>query len=273
MKQKNDGDAMNCQAIQNQILALPDPRELTPALREHVLGCAGCQTWARKAARLEALLKQLPVPAAPREKKETLIGELMQAEPVIQPMATPAMRPGLGLVAVRFLRRNAAYVGGLAAAVLVAVGLYALWPTRTSTPEMVQTQKYPLLERIVARDVELARADTPSKRLEVLSGMADDLATDTRGMARLASGDELKQMAGWYEKVVKDGMVPQAKNLPLHMPEAEKKKFLDALAAKLETDATEAEKLAREAPQDAQPALKRMAETAREGGKSLRGGK
>jgi hypothetical protein len=264
---------MNCEAVQNQILALPDPRELSPALREHVLGCVTCQAWARQAARLESLLELLPVPPAPREKKEALLGDLMSAEPVIQPMATPATRPNFGLVAVKFLGRNATYVGGLAAAVLVAVGIYALWPTKQTQTNMVQTHKHPLLEKMVARDVAMARADSPAKKLEVLSGMADDLATDTRGMARLASGAELKQMAGWYEKVVKDGMVRQAETLPVTMTPEQKAKLLEPLAAKLDADAIEAEKLSREAPQDAQPALKRMADTAREGGKSLRGGK
>jgi hypothetical protein len=267
---------MNCQAVQNQILALPDPRELSPALREHVLGCAACQAWARKAARLEAILERMPVPVAPGEKKEALLGDLMQAEPVIQPMATPATRPSFGLVAVKFLRRNATYVGGLAAAVLVAVGVYSLWPNRQQPQKPEVVQKHPLLDKMVARDVALARADSPAKRLEVLSGMADDLATDTRGMARLASGAELRQMTGWYDKVVKDGMVAQAKELqnrPHEMTATDRAKLFDSLATKLDADANEAEKLSREAPQDAQPALKRMAETAREGGKSLRGGK
>ena len=261
---------MNCQAVQNQILALPDPRELFPALREHVLACEACRVWAKHAARLEVLLEQLPVPPAPGEKKEAMLGDLMSADPVIHPMAIPATRPSFGLVAVRFLRRNATYVSGLAAAVLVAVGLYSFWPTKTNTVVAAPTQKHPLLEKMVARDVAMARADTPTKKLEVLGGMADDLAGETRGMARLASGAELKQMAGWYEKVVRDGMVPQADKLPLHMTAAERAKLLEALAAKLDADATEAEKVAREAPPDAQPALKRMADTAREGEKSLR---
>jgi hypothetical protein len=217
------------------------------------------------------LLEQLPVPPAPGEKKEALIGELMSADPVIQPMATPATRPHFGLVAVSFLRRNATYVGGLAAAVLVVVGLYWMMSGRTTTPpEMAKPQKDPFLEKLVARDVAMARADTTTKKLEVLNGMADDIATDTRGMARLASGAELKQMAGWYEKVVKEGMVPQAGNLPTEMPATDKARLLDALAAKLGADATEADKVAQESPPDAQPALKRMADTAREGEKSLR---
>jgi len=262
---------MNCQAIQNQILALPDPRELPPALRAHVLGCAACQAWAKRAARLEVLLEQLPVPPAPGEKKEMMLGDLMSADPVIQPMAVPATRPSFGRVAARFLARNATAVAGLAAAVLVAVGVYSFWPKAGPVPQDVaKTQKHPLLEKMVARDVAMARADSPTKKLEVLGAMADDLAGETRGMARLATGAELRQMAGWYEKVVRDGMVPQADKLPLHMSAAEKARLLDALAAKLDADAAEADKVARESPPDAQPALKRMADTAREGEKSLR---
>ena len=265
---------MNCQAIQNQILGLPDPRELTPALREHVLTCSACQAWARGAARLESLLEHLPVPPAPREKKEILLGELMQADPVILPMPTPATRPGLGAVAVTFLRRNASYVGGLAAAVLVAVGVYRLWPNTQVQPERpIATQRHPLLQKMVAGNTDLARANTAPKKLEVLGGMADAIATDTRGMARLASGAELRQMAGWYDDVVKDGMVPQAGKLPIDMPAAERAKLLNGLADRLAADAVAAEQLSREAPQDAQPALQRMATTARAGEQALRKGK
>ena len=46
---------MNCQAVQNKIIDLPDPRQLPPALLAHVVGCAACQTWARQAARLNVL--------------------------------------------------------------------------------------------------------------------------------------------------------------------------------------------------------------------------
>jgi hypothetical protein len=266
---------MNCQAIQNQILNLPDPRELTPALREHVLTCSACQVWAREAARLESLVEQLPAPPAPGEKKEVLIGELMQAEPVIYRFATPATRPSFGLVAVQFFRRNANYVAGVAAAVLVAFGAYWMWPRPQVVPhqDFVQPQDHPLLRKIVIGNTEIARADSSKRRLELLSEMADTISGETRGMARIASGAELRQMAGWYDKVVKDGMVKQAENLPNGMPPEDKAQLLNALADKLAADATAAEKLSREAPQDAQPALQYMAATARAGEQSLRKGK
>jgi hypothetical protein len=260
---------MNCQAVQNQILALPDPRELPPALRDHVASCAACQAWAKSAARLEAILERLPVPPAPREKKEELIGQLMQADPVILPMPSPASRPGLGLVAVRFLRRNAAYVGGLAAAVLVAVGVYSFWPTKQGKPELVQDNRDPLLEKVVAANTALARADSPAKRFDALNNMADAFAVETRSMARVAP-DQLTDLTSRYDKVVRQGMVAQAERLPVHMTASEKAKLLDPIAAKLGADAAEAEKVAAESPPDAQAALKRMAETARAGEKSLR---
>ena len=258
---------MNCQAVQNRILMLPDPREVPAALREHVLACEGCQAWAKQAARLEAILEQLPAPAAPERKKEAMLGELMQAEPVIRPRPAREGRPG---IAAEFLRRNASYVGGLAAAVFVAVGLYAFWPKSTPQPAVVKIEKHPLLEKMVARDVALARAKSPAERLQILNGMADDLATETRGMARIAPGGDLKLMAGWYEKTVRDGMVKQAANLPVEMSASEKAKLLDSYAAKLDADASAAETLSRESPPDAQPALKRMIDAAREGEKSLR---
>jgi hypothetical protein len=264
---------MNCQAVQNQILALPNPRELPPALCEHVLACSACRAWAKQAARLEAILEQLPVPAAPGEKKEAMLGDLMSADPVIHPMVTPAARPSFGAVAVRFLREHATYVGGLAAAVLIVIGGIALWPHPTTVQQAQATQKDPLLEKVVAANTALARADTPNKKFAALSSLADAFAVETRGMARIAPGDELKGLAGRYETVVKDGIVPRAKELqsqPAAMPAAEKVKLFESLAAKLNADAVEAEKLAGEAPQDAQPALKRMAEVAREGEKSLR---
>ena len=267
---------MNCQAVQNQILALPDPRELPAALRGHVAACADCRAWARQAARLNSLVAQLSVPPAPNGKKEALLGDLMQAEPVIRPMPAPAARPGYGDLAARFLRRNAAYVGGLAAAVLVALGLYSVFGGSGQSQradDVAKREDHPLLRKIVAGNRALARAETPARKLDELGSLAGTVSDETRGMARIASGAELKEMAGWYESYVKTGMVAQAREIrerPLGMTEAEKARLLESHAAKLAADAAASEKLVGEAPPDAHAALKKMAEAAREGEKSLR---
>ena len=258
---------MNCQTIQNRILALPDPRQIPDALVAHVAGCAGCRVWAEQAARLEGLLERLPVPPAPADKKSDLIADLARG-----PVAVPAREP---FAAPSFLQRNAALVGGLAAAVAVAVGAWLLF-TGNGTPEMIakdRTPKHPFLEKVVQHDVALAKADSPAKRLDAFGGLAGDISAEARGLARIANADELKDVARWYDRVVKDGMMKQAEILAksdLTVPPAERKSRLEALAGKLAATAGETEKAAGEVPENAKGTLQRIANTARDGEKKLR---
>ncbi|HSQ56883.1 MAG TPA: hypothetical protein VLM40_14165, partial [Gemmata sp.] len=189
---------MNCQAVQNRILALPDPRQIPDPLRDHVLSCAACRTWAEQAARLEILLERLPVPPAPADKKSDLIEDLTR-DPFALPM--PARREP-AFAGPSFFRRNATLIGSLAAAVLVAVGAWiAFSGNGPPTIASQSTPKNPLLEKVARGDVELAKAGTPSKRLDVLAGLANDLSEEARGLARIANPDDLKDDAQWYERV------------------------------------------------------------------------
>jgi hypothetical protein len=125
---------------------------------------------------------------------------------------------------------------------------------------------------VVKRDVALANARTPAERLTVLGGLADDLSAEARELARVAGPKDLEQIAGWFDKVVRDGVVRQAGRVPEHaMTPDEKRKLLGGLAARLGDTAAEAEKLIGEVPPEAQPHLRRIAETAREGQKKLQG--
>lgn len=265
---------MTCHAIQNKILALPDPRQLPESLRGHVAECAACRAVWEHAARLERLLEQLPAPPAPGNKKVALLDDLTTAGPVITRVPTVPTRDGFGFARplLAFAHRNQRTLAALAAAVLVMLGGWWLFTGNgTRAVETVSSPKHPLLERIVQRDLALARADTPAKRLEVLGGLADDLSAETRSLARVASPDDLRDLARWFDKVVKDGVVKQAKNLPIHaLNPAEKATLFDSLAGKLGAAGQEAEALAREAPSESQPALRKVAETARDGQKALR---
>ncbi len=263
---------MNCQVVQNKILALPDPRVVPDPLREHVVGCAGCQAWAKQAARLEALLEQLPTPLAPADKKDALIGNLVRGDAIIARPATVPVQPREARV-LTFLRRNAAVIGGLAAAILVALGAWALFP-RPAKPEMAQPlPDDPFLRKIVQRDLALANAKTPAERLQILSGLADDLSVQARSLARVATRNELGDLARWYDQVVKNAIVPQAENAPAFvMVPAERtarEALLESLAKKLNENAAETDKLLSEVPPEAKAALQRMTESAREGQKKL----
>jgi hypothetical protein len=265
---------MNCQAIQNKILAMPDPRHIPDSLRDHVAGCAGCREWAQQAARLEGLLAQLPAPPAPANKKEDLLAELSRPEPVITRPVTVPIREGYAKPVLRFLRGNARLVGGLAAAVLVALGGWWL-VTHRGTPDVATNQptpKDPFIEKLVQRDIALARADTAAKKLQVLGGLADDLSTQTRALARVANPNDLNELAGLFDKVVKGGLEKQVDNLPTldTHDEKQKQELCSSLAKKLGDMAAEADRLAGEVPPEAKPALQKIASSAREGQKKFR---
>jgi hypothetical protein len=268
-------DAMNCQVVQNKIIAEPDPRLLSERLRLHVAGCAACRAWAEQAARLEGLLEQLPAPSAPTAKKAALVDELERGEPIIaRPMAAPAAdRSRRESRFVGFLRDNALVLGGLAAAVLVVWGAWSLLPRNGVRPDLAAIPDDPFLKKMVERDVAMARATTPEERLKVLSGMADDLSTQARGLARVASPDELRDLAKWYDKVVKNGIVKQTENMPVRTrtPAEEQARIaaLNALTKQLGDTAAETDTLLASVPPDAKPALQKIVETARDGQKKV----
>lgn len=266
---------MNCQAVQNKILTLPDPRVIPDTLREHVAGCVTCQDWAKQAARLESLLDQLPVPPAPGNKKASVVDDLLLNDPVIRrPLAVPVRESVAGSV-LKFLDRNRSLVGGLAAAVLVVLGAWWLF-TRPGAPVAAApgTPKHPFLEKIVLRDVALAKASKPVDRLQILGGLAEDLSTEARSLARVATADQLQDMAQWFDKVVKNGMIKQAEKLPVDTltlsDRTERKTQMLALSGKLSDVAAQAEKMLGEVPPDAKGAFQKIADSARSGEKKLR---
>jgi hypothetical protein len=266
---------MNCQVVQNKILAEPDPRLLPERLRLHVAGCEACHAWAVQVARLESLLERMPAPAAPGAKKAALVGKLERGEPIItRPVAAPTV-PSSQRVSpiVEFVRTNALVIGGLAAAVLVAWGAWALFPRNGPKPETAAIPDDPFLRKMVERNLELAKADSVGKRMQVLSGMADDLSAQARNLARVASPEDLRDLARWYDKVVKDGLVKQAENLPVRTltpaEEQARTAALNALASHLNDTAAETDKLLGSVPPESKPALQKIVDTARHGQKKI----
>jgi len=262
---------MKCQAVQNRILALLDPRHIPSAFLEHVGDCAACRVWVEQVARLESLIECLPVPPAPTDKKASLIAELTGAS-VAEPLATPSRARPMSSPFRTFIRENANLVGGLAAAILVAFGVWA-FSGSTKGPKAdvaATTPEDPFLKKVAGRTVALAKATTPTARLQALSGWADDLGTESRSMARVASPDELQEIARWFGKV-KDGMVKQAETLPPRaLTPAERLTQFDALAAKMGDTVTQTNKALEEVSQDAKPALERIRDTAQDGQQKLR---
>jgi hypothetical protein len=254
---------MKCDTVQHDILSLPDPRRIPDSLREHVVSCAACRTWAEQAGRLESLLERLPVPVSSPETKAAFLDRIARSPELAEPVAASAFQA--------WLQRNATLVGGLAAALLLAVGAWSLVGKKGTKPELAETTpKDPFLEKLVQRDVALAGATTHARKLRILGELADDLSTEARGLARIANPDELKDVARWFDRVVERGVIRQAEQTPPNaMTPAERKEEFTALARKLGTVADEVKKASAEVPPDAKPILERIGDSARNGQKKL----
>lgn len=258
---------MTCQSVQARILALPDTRRLPDAFRAHVDGCPDCAAWWKQAARLDTLVAALPVPPAPAGKKAALLDDLA-ADALVFPKVTPAPQRLWSLP-----RPPAKVLAGLAAAVLVAVGLWSAvkggkQPTVAVKPPAA---RHLFLEKVVQRDVALAKAKTPGDRLDALAGLAEDLAAEGRGLALVAGADEMRELADLFRTVVTDGMVEQAGRVPPHaLTPDQRRAMLERLTTRLSEAGRAAETAAKDSPPHAQPALRSIADTARDGQTKLR---
>jgi hypothetical protein len=256
---------MTCQSVQARILALPDPRQLPDAFRAHVAACPDCTAYWKQAARLETLVAALPVPPAPADKKTAFLDDLA-AEALVFPKVTAPPPRTWSLP-----RPPAKALAGLAAALLIGVGIW----NATKKPEVAQLPKPPalrhaFLEKVVQRDLALAKARTPGDRLDALAGLAEDLAAESRGLALVAGADEMREVADWF-RTAADGVVEQAGRVPPNaLTPDQRRALLTRLTDRLAEAGRAAEQAATDSPPHAQPALRSIADTARDGQTKLR---
>lgn len=256
---------MTCQSVQARILALPDPRQLPDAFRAHVAACPDCTAYWKQAARLETLVAALPVPPAPAGKKTAFLEDLAAEALVFPKVTAPPPR------AWSLPRPPAKALAGLAAALLIGVGVWSAMKTGKNQP-VAQKQPAPrhaLLEKVVQRDLALAKARTPGDRLDALAGLAEDLAAESRGLALVVGADEMREVADWF-RTAADGVVDQAGRPMNALTPDQRRALLTRLTDRLTEAGRAAEQAAKDSPPHAQPALRSIADTARDGQTKLR---
>jgi hypothetical protein len=255
---------MNCETIQNRLLALAVATEPTADVREHVAGCPACQAVQSKAVRLDRLLAQLPAPSS-ELARDTFVEQVLAEGPIIRSIPVLPSSVGSGTfrnVGNMFRSVSPKLLSGLAAGVLVTLG--GVWfLTRPKQPviepELAEKPKHELLARSVKHHVELSRSRTAPERLTIFAKWSADVTAEAKDVYKAANREELSKIASLYESTVNNGIVEQAKQLE------ERPERLDRLRAAislLNTTSAETTSLAAEAPPDAQAAFKRMATAA-----------
>lgn len=258
---------MNCDAIQNRLLALPDVRRVPDELRGHLDECPACRAFLARAVRLDRLIAAVPVPPPSDETKAAFLDRATEAGPVIKRIPVVRRRDSATyLIDDGRWRYTAA---ALAAAVLVAVGWLAFrgGDTAPDRKDYSTVAGHDLLKKTIGRMVTdqeaLARATTPEQRMRVWADWSGDLRDEVQKLHLHAPKDDLKALAGLFEKAARKGLLEEARKVAGDQTPAAQRRsaFQNAIErmARIEADAAA---FARAAPPDKKPPLQQIRDTA-----------
>lgn len=261
---------MTCETLQNRLLSLADPRRLPDDVRTHVVGCPACRAFHAKLVRLEGLLTAVPVPAASLEAKAALLDRVAVPGPIITRIPTVPRRDSSATIRALVAKTGRwKYVAGLAAGVLLAVGVWVAGGNREPAARAQVAVPHRLLKTEVGRIVALQKAEKPDEKALVLADLASDVRGEARALYLAAQDAEMKKLAGLYEKTVTDGVMKQVANLGPLTPAADRAALVRRLDDKLAADEAEAAGLIAHAPPQSIEGLTRIAKAARAGREAL----
>lgn len=257
---------MKCADAQTRLLALPDPLRLSADLRAHARTCPACTAFARTLARIDELLPHLPVPAPTAGAKAAFL-DLAAAGPVIvrrpERPATPSGLTALGRAVWR-ARESWQYAGGVAAVLAVGIGLW--WAgTRPGRADVAAGPRHELLARQVQSVARLAKATTAEERVDVWADVVGELAAEAGRVHKGAGPDDLAALDRMFARAVTDGLLAQARQLPVTLTVRERDDKLRAAGARLAAAEASATGLADAAPVQAVGPLRKLARMAKQG--------
>ena len=259
---------MKCETLQNRLLTAADPRRLPDDVRAHVAGCPACRAFHAKLVRLEGLLTAIPVPGS-AGAKAALLDRVAEPGPIITRIPTVPRRDSSATLRALVAKTGRwKYVTGLAAGVLLAVGVWIAGGDRKPATVAQAAVPHPLLRSEVGRIVALQKSDKPADKAVVLADLASDLRGEARALYLAAQAAEMKKLAGLYERAVGDGVVRQVERVGDLVP-AERAALVRRLDDKLAADEAEATELAGRAPPQSVEGLTRIARAARSGREAL----
>jgi len=241
---------LNLWLLATDLLATP-PREV----RSHLNDCGRCQQQHQRLLYLNESVRTLPAPPASPGARSQLLRSLKTA---------PGPQPA------PWFRQRWHYAAAVAAALLLAVGIFALVSQQhqpRTEPEVVvlprphEAAKPDVVGNVLERQLKLAKGLPPAERFQQLVGLADDLRQESLRLAQTPASAELAAVTRLYQRVVQEGKLSERVG---GLPQAEQKRLLVPLLKELRQSENASERLARTAPADVARSLRELTVTTRE---------
>jgi hypothetical protein len=261
---------MKCSAAQTWLLGAKTTPDLPPAVLQHLRECLDCRLQHRRLLRLNQEARGLLAP--PEEPTARARFWAKFAELPARPNLPPPQSSG-GRIHPKMIWYPV--LGASAAALLIGlgVGLLLAPPSKTAPldlpPAVTQQPQTADDRQVVAQalqhDLRLARTTAADERFLALAGLAADLDKEAHRLADRGHMDELAQVAGLYDRVVRLGLVERSRALP--------EKQRPAVVSLVTGQLLESERAARRAADGSLPALgdqlRVLAVAARSGSRAL----
>jgi hypothetical protein len=236
---------MKCHDLRHHIANLESPQRPPADCRGHLVSCAACRTWYRHLLRVERQVPRLPVPAAQRKNAFMdliLSGEVSVGQPAVVPFWRSLGRSG-GPPDRSRAQQKLALATALAAGLLVLAASFSV--LQWKPPPVVPTHPAvdPLTEKFLTphRD-HLAPTVPVPQRIATLKNVLDTVHQESQALARASNSDDLNALATWYERVLKEQLLEQARAVP----EPQRPAILGDLASQLDRISAETQKVAEE---------------------------
>ena len=303
---------MKCREFKYFLLGCENPDQPPADVKTHLAVCADCQDWQNRMALIEMNVPFLPVPEsaaraellrririqpAPAQIKEGGKAKELRMEDQESKIETPILRHPSSLhAAERSSSRRGLRVlgyfremepsarrfamGGVAAAVLlIAFGWMVIRTPHRPVNVVAQTSRQSsdsLVASVLRRDLQLAEAENAADRFRALADLADDFSDEVKSLAPLPEArDVLDDLTKKYEKVVNEGLLETAKQLPLQdLSAKDRDDLLNKVGERLHVAGRTVDELGNQLsakiPNSSRQAMKRLSDAAEVGDRKLR---
>ncbi|MDB5318425.1 MAG: hypothetical protein JWN40_56 [Phycisphaerales bacterium] len=161
---------MNCEQCQEAILLSDDPKTALVGdseIAQHVAGCAVCQAFAQRLARLETTAGRLPLPGNSEVARGAVLVKIREQVARRRRFFLGGERP-FGHAAKR-------WVGAVAAVLVVGIGVTIWMHGARRTTEQPSQASPVVMDQLIDWDLALADAEAPQERQDLYASQAASL--------------------------------------------------------------------------------------------------